>query len=78
MEEDDTSLAEVDLNLYEAILHKIHNLAANTKHSIIWLDRNMYESYVYFEAHSKYQKEPECHLIWKVLEDTYKGLRTYQ
>ncbi|RAL65816.1 hypothetical protein DID88_005479 [Monilinia fructigena] len=74
MEEDDTSLADADLNLYEAILHKIHNLAADTKHSMIWLDKDMYDSYAIFEANPKYQKEPECYLIWKVLEDTYRGL----
>ncbi|KAI9649772.1 hypothetical protein NHQ30_002353 [Ciborinia camelliae] len=74
MDEDDTSLADVNLDIYEEFLHKIHNLASNLKRSIAWLDKDIYETYVYYDTSPRFQNEPESCLIWRVLHSTYKDL----
>ncbi|KAF7860369.1 hypothetical protein EAF04_008496 [Stromatinia cepivora] len=74
MEEKDTSLTQVKLELYEDVLHRIKSISSKSPRHQIRVHDEIRSSYKLFYTNSRYKNFPESRRIWEILRKVYTSL----
>ncbi|KAJ8067718.1 hypothetical protein OCU04_003323 [Sclerotinia nivalis] len=74
MEEKDTSLTQVKLDLYEDVLHRIKSISSKCPRQKTRVHDEFRSSYELFYTDSRYKNFPESRRIWEILRKVYTSL----